>query len=350
MRSETSPDQSASTLGRRRFLAGGVSAIVVAGAVRSTRAAAATDSEPDAEPDDTAASAGSTTVTITDVLGTREIPAAPQRVVCLDGRVDLELAVMCGFPVVGYYDRSTPATPNTPEVAAAVADAVILPFDIDLEQLASLEPDLIIQPDTYWIDEIGLDKFDAIAPSLITMSAADKSQADWREEFRYFADSFGRGEQADAELGRYEALIDEIAAEFRDAITETDLVLVQSNGPDTVDLVIHRPDDLLVGAVVGDLGGHFGSFQADLAETTFLSAEQIGLIDGEVMILSGYELEPGAFDVLDANPLWGQVPAVENDAVVTTSVLVVNFGGVYGAIRCAELLREVYRTAGQREV
>jgi hypothetical protein len=35
---------------------------------------------------------------------------------------------------------------------------------------------------------------------------------------------------------------------------------------------------------------------------------------------------------------------VDNRAVVET-VLVVNFGGVYGAIRCAELIRDVSRVA-----
>jgi ABC-type Fe3+-hydroxamate transport system substrate-binding protein len=209
---------------------------------------------------------GDATVEITDLLGTRQVPAAPARVVCLDGRNDLELAMLCEWPVVGYYDRSTETVPYPADLVAAVADADSLPFEPNLEQLAALRPDLIILVDEYWVDEIGRDGLEAIAPLLVT---------------------------------------------------------------------IHDPD----------LGGHFGDFQTALTDAELLAAENLGEVDADCIIRSSYTLEAGAFEALEANPLWAAMPAVQRGAVIDTAPLVVNFGGPVLALACLELLDRAYELA-----
>jgi iron complex transport system substrate-binding protein len=283
------------------------------------------------------------TVEITDLLGTRQLPASPSRVVCLDGRNDLELAVLCGFPVVGYYDRSTDTVPLPADLAAAVTDAEQLPFEPNLEQLASLRPDLIIMPDTYWADELGRDRLEAIAPLLITVHDPEAGQAQWREEFVYFLDAFGKSDRMTRHLERYDEAVASVRDRWGQTIDDTALALVQfTNG--TGDIVIHPPSYVLIGAVVDDVGGHFAAQQSAVPDG-MLAAENLGDIDADFIIRSAYELTPESFEGLESNPLWPTLPAVKRGAVLDTAVLVVNFGGPVLALECVALLDRVYELA-----
>lgn len=314
------------------------------GAVAATRPAPSTATAATTPAPTTTASGPDATVEITDLLGTRHLPAAPGRVVCLDGRNDLELAMLCEWPVVGYYDRSTETVPYPADLVAAVADAESLPFEPNLEQLAALRPDLIILVDEYWVDEIGRDRLESIAPLLVTIHDPELGQAGWREEFSYFLDAFGKADRIDEYLDRYDTAIADVRERWSETIEATALALVQLNSS-TGDIVIHAPETVLIGAVVQDLGGHFGSFQTSLAEAELLAAENLGDVDADCIVRSSYTLEAGAFEALDNNPLWAAMPAVQRGAVVETALLIVNFGGPVLALACVELLGRTYELA-----
>lgn len=78
------------------------------------------------------------TRSVTTVLGTYDIPADPQRVICIDSRLDLEPAVALGLHVVAHaYGEPEPWVPAQPDWAFVGE----IP---DLEKVLALNPDLII--------------------------------------------------------------------------------------------------------------------------------------------------------------------------------------------------------------
>lgn len=313
---------------RREFVVGGAAFAALVSALGSGGAARAGTTPED-------------TVEVTDVLGTRPLPASPQRVVCLDGSLDLDLAALCGFPVLAYYDRSTETVPLPGLMREAAADAETLPFEPSLEQLAALGPDLIITESTYWLDEIGRDRFEQIAPILVTQRTPESRQWEWREEFAYFADAFGRGNEIEAAYARYDDAVAALRAEHADVIASTRLSVVQFNNG-TGDIVLHPPTNVLVGYVVDELGGRFAESQDDLDAPLVMAPESLAEVDGDLLIRVAYDLTDDAFDGLEAKPLWPALPAVADGAVFDTAVLVTNFGGPSVALRCVEMLAEAY--------
>lgn len=284
------------------------------------------------------------TVSVTDVAGTRDLPARPQRVICLDGSLDLELAALCGFTVIGYYDRSTEGVELPETMSTTIDGAESLPFEPNLEQLAELAPDLLITESTYWLDEIGRERLEAIAPLLVTQRTAESGQWDWRKEFAYFAGVFGQQARAEAAFARYDDAVAELRRDAADAIASTTLSVVQFNSA-TGAIVMHPPTNVLVGYVVDDLGGTFSDAQVALTEPLVMEAESIGMVDGDVIVRVAFDLSPGAFDGLEANPLWPALPAVEAGRVTDTAVLITNFGGPAVAVECVAMLTRAYALA-----
>ena len=66
----------------------------------------------------------------------------------------------------------------------------------------------------------------------------------------------------------------------------------------------------------------------------FLSLEQLGILDAPTIVLlqsPTVQGEQTAVDEITANPLWAQLPAVQNDRVVTFDRL--GYAGAAGQIR-----------------
>ncbi|NKW63176.1 hypothetical protein GS937_01340, partial [Rhodococcus hoagii] len=81
--------------------------------------------------------ASAATRAVTTPLGTYDIPVAPQRVVVIDSRLDLEPALALELPVIATsYDTPAPWLPPV--------DARVLTAPVDLEEVLGLAPDLIV--------------------------------------------------------------------------------------------------------------------------------------------------------------------------------------------------------------
>ena len=99
----------------------------------------------------------------------------------------------------------------------------------------------------------------------------EAGQWDWRAEFTYFLEAFGKQDQLDAHLAEYDAEIADIRERWADAIDATDVSLVQFNNA-SGDTVIHPPTQIMLGQVVDEVGGHFDPDQASLTEPLELGA------------------------------------------------------------------------------
>ncbi|MEM9798218.1 MAG: ABC transporter substrate-binding protein [Pseudomonadota bacterium] len=150
---------------------------------------------------------------VTDMLGrTVTIPTDPQRIVSLGSKNVTVPLIELGVMPIG--SQGTLPQGGTPTIRAS-ATATGVDFDnsdieyvgdypVDLELIASLEPDLIIWPD--WQDEVDLDQLSMIAPTI-----AYETDATLHDGQAFYAALLGREERLAANRARYDAQIAQLA-------------------------------------------------------------------------------------------------------------------------------------------
>jgi iron complex transport system substrate-binding protein len=199
----------------------------------------------------------------------------------------------------------------------------ILPAtEVNLEQLAALDPDLIVTT-AFIRDEAGGDLLDALGEVVVIPDGASPD-----DQLRQLAEAFGRTEAADAVL----AELDTARAAARaavDARSEPCTVSLATvyPGPSVAAWVDGSTD---IPAAVLDAGCSLvpsaDAGSADRNGRLFLSAEQLGLLAAPRMILlqsSSVDGEDSAVDSLGSDALWQSLPAVADDAVVVLDRLAV---------------------------
>jgi iron complex transport system substrate-binding protein len=266
------------------------------------------------------------TRSVTTVLGTYDIPADPQRVVCIDSRLDLEPAVALGLNVIGHaYGKPEPWVPANP-------DWTFVGEIPDLEQVLALDPDLIICTDVgdhdseYW----PINRLKDVAPVL---------PPDYTHPFKQIVAELGawtgRSNNADAVLAEYDALIADIKARRADLIAARSIAVVQPWSDGTVYLQAEL--SLLQPQVMADLG----SKTLAPVEGNVISAENFASIFGEVDAILYVNHGEGAVEQIAVDPLWTRVPAVAAGKTIAP-LGNTNFGGVYTAMQIARFLDELY--------
>lgn len=266
---------------------------------------------------------------VTTSLGTYDIPARPQRVVAIDSRLDLQPALALGLPVIGY-GHSVPG-----DWVPVSTDAEFVGSLVNVEQVLALEPDLIIcsdyDPDSeYW----PLNKMRQIAPVLPTHG--DQS---WKLSFRQLAEVLGMESTAEAAIGEYEALVQTVKAKHGDKLSTKTVISVQ---PDAGGLWPMNGSTMLHTEVLADLGAktippaELQKYEAEkVTSETFLDV--FGEVDGFLLATTGTD----EIDVLDKDPLWRRLPAVESGAVVASNGNV-NYGSIYSATHLVGLFDQLY--------
>jgi iron complex transport system substrate-binding protein len=215
----------------------------------------------------------------------------------------------------------------------------ILPAtEVNLEQLAALDPDLIVTT-AFIRDEAGGDLLDALGEVVVIPDGASPD-----DQLRQLAEAFGRTEAADAVL----AELDTARAAARaavDARSEPCTVSLATvyPGPSVAAWVDGSTD---IPAAVLDAGCSLvpsaDAGSADRNGRLFLSAEQLGLLAAPRMILlqsSSVDGEDSAVDSLGSDALWQSLPAVADDAVVVLDRLA--YPGAVGQIALAQDLAEI---------
>ncbi|MGC4106623.1 MAG: cupin domain-containing protein [Thermomicrobiales bacterium] len=303
---------------RRRVIGAGAGAALIA----TTGGRIAAQGTPSASP-----ISGSRTIT-TD-LGTYEIPVHPKRVIAIDARTDLETALVLGLPVIGTSLRQ----PN-PWVPAP-QDITIIDGPIDFEQVAALEPDLIIcanENDEWWPTE----KLQQFAPVIPT-----SFETYWKDDLDRVASWLGRTEQLDEGLGEYDAAIAESKAAHADALASKKVAYLQYI-PDTMTFAVNT-EGRLQPQVLQDLGGSlFGELRPYTTEAE-ISMERIGTFaDADGFFLQDTE-DHAALNALAEQPLWTGLPAVQAGHVVTSRGNV-NYGGIYTAQEITRNWSELFAT------
>lgn len=189
----------------------------------------------------TDAEAGEFPRTIKHANGSTEIEKKPERVVVLDtGELDDVLSL--GIKPVGMVttEGSNPV-PSYLEDKVDGVETVGTINELDLEKIASLEPDLILGSQLR-ADKL-YDELDSIAPTVFSI----RPGFPWKENFRLVGDALGMEKKATADLEEY--------------AEEAKTLKKSVDGDPTISLVRFMPEKLrlyanqsLIGVILGDAG------------------------------------------------------------------------------------------------
>lgn len=262
------------------------------------------------------------TRTVEGANGSVEIPAEPERVAVL-WRPTLAAVTAVGHEVVG--TMGTPGVddqglaPFLPDDVDGGALTLVtnspMEGDVNIEELATTAPDLIIGVDTPMGTQAEmLDSLEAIAPTVLLEWEGTGS---WRGHLEEVARVLDAQEAAEEALGAYDTAIEDARARFEEAgvdpaQTEVSLVRLQ----DETEVRLETPESF-PGQVVADLGLARPATQSEVeGETDFisLSYENLERGDGDVVFAmagSGFADAPGTF----TDGVWSNLDAVEEKRI-----------------------------------
>ena len=269
------------------------------------------------------------TRSVTTIYGTYDIPAAPQRVVAIDSRLDLQPALALGLPVVGYGHSKPGSWVPVPEGLEFYGS------EVNIEQVLASDPDLIIcadyDPDSVWWPA---NRLRDIAP--VVPTSGDKP---WKEAFREFAALVGLDGAGESAIAEYDALIAEIKQRHAEKLATRTVVSVQ---PGEGVLYVMNGPKMLQPQVLADLGAKTippkEGQEYDAGETPAEAfGDTLGGVDGILLATTS----PEGAAVLDGEELWKRLPAVTSGALVASNGNI-NYGSIYSAIQVVKFVDELY--------
>lgn len=255
-------------------------------------------------------------------LGRVEIPAEPRRVVAIDSRISLEMALALALPLIGYsHSRARPWVP----VPASVPFLAAPP---DLEQILMLEPDLILCPDTsphseWW----PLARLSRIAPVL-----PSNHRTHWRGNLSRLAGWLARSGAFEREAAAYDERIAALRRRHAPALRRS-LLAAATYDPLKRRLMVRSDGTgygfVMPAQVLADLGGR-GVEAGRLGPYGEVALESLGGVLGQVDGILMIDLGDGAPTALAREPLWQRLRAVRAGQVHVTQGNSI-FGSVYTA-------------------
>ncbi|MFJ4028845.1 ABC transporter substrate-binding protein [Paenarthrobacter sp. NPDC089989] len=266
---------------------------------------------PVANANDTAAAQ---TRTVTSEVKEVTIPAEPKKALGMY-TTDLDMLITLGIPLASQQPIRDSGYKGFPYFFDQKALEGITPFtnypEFNFEAILKAQPDVILNGLGYEKDLDG--KLSDIAPTY-TFNGFDGS--DWRTKFKTVAEAFGKTEQYQAWMDKYQAKVDDVKKRLAEA-GKSNLVI----GP-----VDYYEDQVTVSCygtpclVIKDLGLKISPL-AD-GEGAKLSAEQLEQLKGIDAVITTEVPEkdganPDAFAPLANNKLWTSLPFVANKQIFT---------------------------------
>ncbi|GGC66078.1 hypothetical protein IEU95_04290 [Hoyosella rhizosphaerae] len=265
------------------------------------------------------------TRSIVTPLGTYAVPTSPERVVAIDSRQDLEIALALDLPVAGITSRMVrPWVPlrGNPET---------LRSPVDLVELIRLDTDLIIATnidDPHWM-----------APDLNTVAPVIPVDpgVQWDVNLTGIADWLGRSELAATAIARYDDRADRVRNRHLSDDSGERIAIVDLRAPGAVGDLSHPLS--LPGAVVADLNAPVVRFTD--SPDDILTEEQAPLLNDATRLLVITEDPNIDIDALTADSFFGELPAVQEGKVIISGDI--TYGSVYTAIEVLDLFDRLYR-------
>lgn len=306
-------------LSRRRFLAG-------AGGLLVLGAAGCAGGQ-----DAGGASGGGRT--IEHKYGSTEVSGTPGRVVTV-GTTDQDPVLALGVKPVGigeWYGEYPSATwPWAQDELGDVEPEVVSTTEFNFEQIAALEPDLILGLSS-GLTRQDYDTLSDIAPTVAQPKGYIDYGVPWQEQTRAIGRALGREERAKGLVTDLEARFDQAREEHPRFEGASGVIVGANQQGDSYFPAPYNPQDVR-GRFMEALGFEQPAKLRELAGDAFfteLSRERLELIDAEVLIW--VDLGVG-FDAVENDPLYRQLDAAQEgrDIFLTDEVLngALSFGTV----------------------
>lgn len=288
---------------------------------------------------------GSAGTTVETVLGPVTVPAQVDSVVVVEGRRDLDIALSLGLPLVGYPTAADDVDPSLPspltEPLAAATEQGARPLfarsEINVEAIAAAAPDLIISR----ADDVEpvLAELQAIAPVL---AIGEQTTSTWQDDLLLVGRATGREERAQQLVDDYDQQVADFRAANADALAATAVAPVSIDADGSA----IRPERLL-STVMRDVGA-----TPSKAFDAAVAAGPDGVEHGPEQLLAEYGDADAVvalvntaqeWQALQSDPLWQQLPAVQQGRVVRSNNAT-HEGGPLTAAHSLELLGQLYAT------
>jgi len=277
--------------------------------------------------DDSAA--GGETRRIEHALGVADVPVRPARVAALNVTA-ADPVLTLGVPTVLVPDL-------LPAVLVPLAEGIErTSFEVNVEQIARLEPDLIVSAsfEGELFEGIPIEQLERIAPTVAWEFTSDYA---WRDYYRFYADVLGRAADAEERLTVLDQRIAQVAAAVGDPTSlAVSVVRVYDDGS----LVNFRTDRSFAGSILDPVGFARPDVAADVSD---ISLENIDIVDADAIFVFGAEAEasPEVERLMD-NPLFQSLDAAQNGRAFAVGAHWFGFG----VLAAEEILADIERTLG----
>lgn len=276
---------------------------------------------------------------IEHAMGTTDVPENPQRIVVLTNE-GTEALLALGITPVGAA-RSWTGDPWYDHIADAMDGAVDLGTEngINLELVASLEPDLILG-NKQRHEEV-YPQLSAIAPTVLS----ERLRGDWRINLELYAEALGMEAQGQQVLAEYDARIAALREGLGDSLREE--VSVIRFLPSQIR--IYQLDSFS-GVILGDLGFARPENQNVDAFALRVGRESIPDMDGDRIFYFTYDTGDGEGvaqrDGALNDPLWQSLSAVQAGRVDSVDDIIWNTaGGILAAHLMLDDIASLYGVA-----
>jgi iron complex transport system substrate-binding protein len=256
-----------------------------------------------ASPDPAAAA-----ITIDHRYGSTTIDERPERVVAIDTQWT-DVLIALGETPVGYAEDPTVGGEDFPWRGDELADSEALPIDagIPYEQIAALEPDLIVI--TFGVqEESDYERLSEIAPTIPSLTDAEVEE--WQDIAVVAGEIFDDEDAAEAMIAEAEQASADLSAELPGLEGQTfamanyvpgDAIYVVSDPNDGASLLFEQLGLSITPTILAEAGGAAGRVE--------LSLENISLLDSDVLVLFTNDTSP------EDIPGYPSLPAVVSGAV-----------------------------------
>lgn len=296
-------------------------AVVVAVVAACTLAACGGGSAaPTGVADGTDSGASAVPVTVTQQLGAVTIENRPERVVALDfpsGDAAIALGVVpVGMYEVSYVDGGVQQWTQQ-ALQGRQSERINTDQGFPFEQIARLDPDVILATNTYPLIADSWDKLNAIAPVVGHVAAPGVDT--WQQGLGQVGKALGREDQARRLLAEVEAATERARAAHPEFVGKTVSFFNYIAGDglyvinDEADFSIKFFKELGFAGITDTVGGLEG--QDGRAN---VSAERYAQLDADV--IAGTSPDPAALDQLATDEIFSRVPAVARGAFVPLEI------------------------------
>ncbi|MEV0620142.1 ABC transporter substrate-binding protein [Nonomuraea sp. NPDC050404] len=229
-------------------------------------------------------------MTIKHGAGTATIEKAPTRVVALStGWVDATLALGVVPVAANRWSTTRPVfAPWNKELNEAQTTPINTVADISVEEIAKLRPDVIFGSYQVTSNKNLYAALNQIAPT-IGIIGQDNQDGTWQEILRTVGKVLGKSTEAEAAVTKAEADLANVA-NVHPGLKGKTVQYVVLRQPGTVQAGAKANDHLVRFFQTMGLGPAPGlvALEEKGGETGFLSYEQLGALDGDVMFIGGF--------------------------------------------------------------